>query len=263
MMEMDNKGILSCHLGPEISPEQFVRQSFFLYLLKGRMTAYDGETTHEVLPGDACLIRRNHLLRYTKKRNEGAFQKIVIILDEAFLKKFRDKFPFASDPKDYEAALTLLPKSSWIDSFVGTLEPFLKNANPVDLALAELKREEFLLLLMKAEPGLARGLFEFGAPEKINLEGFMNQNFRFNVDLERFSYLTGRSLSSFKRDFHNIFKQTPARWLTMRRLQEAYFLMKEKGQKPNDVYQEVGFENFSHFSFAFRRQFGVPPSEVR
>lgn len=74
--------------------------------------------------------------------------------------------------------------------------------------------------------------------------------------MEHFAFLTGRSLSAFKRDFKTVFHQTPNRWLVKRRLQEARFLIEEKKQKPTDIYMELGFEDLSHFSFAFKKEFG-------
>jgi AraC-like DNA-binding protein len=90
----------------------------------------------------------------------------------------------------------------------------------------------------------------------------MNRNFRFNVSIERFAYMTGRSVSTFKRDFEKIFSDTPSHWLIQKRLQEAYFLLEKTGKKVSDTYLEVGFEDLSHFSFAFKKQFGVAPSEI-
>ena len=105
-------------------------------------------------------------------------------------------------------------------------------------------------------------VFDFNESGKIDLKAFMARNFHFNIDLNRFANLTGRSLSTFKRDFQKIFSTTPNKWLQQKRLQEAHFLIVEKGKKPSDVYLEVGFENLSHFSFAFKKAFGVAPSQV-
>jgi len=82
------------------------------------------------------------------------------------------------------------------------------------------------------------------------------------MPLDKFSYLTGRSLTTFKRDFNKIYGATPQRWLTKRRLKLAHYLLSESKQKPVEVYREAGFENLSHFSYAFRKQFGYAPKEI-
>lgn len=80
--------------------------------------------------------------------------------------------------------------------------------------------------------------------------------------MERFAYLTGRSISAFKRDFASIFSDTPSRWLIQRRLKEGYFLLEKKGKKPSDIYLDLGFEDLSHFSFAFKKKYGFSPSDI-
>jgi len=52
----------------------------------------------------------------------------------------------------------------------------------------------------------------------------------------------------------------PSQWLLKKRLVEAYYQIREKGHKPVDVYLNVGFENLSHFSYTFKKEFGVAPS---
>jgi AraC-like DNA-binding protein len=116
--------------------------------------------------------------------------------------------------------------------------------------------------LFAQDKGLKNVLFDFSAPYKIDLEAFMQKNYHFNVGLERFAYLTGRSLATFKRDFERIFHSSPRKWLQNRRLQEAYYLIAQKHQRANDVYLDLGFEDLSHFSFAFKKQFGFAPGTL-
>lgn len=91
-----------------------------------------------------------------------------------------------------------------------------------------MKFEELLIILLKQQPELATFLFDFRIPQKIDLEEFMQKNFTFNVSLNRFAFLTGRSISAFKRDFFTTFHDTPGHWLIQRRLEEAWFLIHEK-----------------------------------
>ena len=64
-------------------------------------------------------------------------------------------------------------------------------------------------------------------------------------------------------DFRKAFHTTPQKWLTQKRLELAHYQLGEKHRKPGDVYIEVGFENLSHFSFAFKKHFGYTPSELK
>jgi len=75
------------------------------------------------------------------------------------------------------------------------------------------------------------------------------------MTMKKFGYLTGRSLTTFKRDFKKAFNNTPQKWITQKRLELARSQMLKKRQKPVDVYLETGFENLSHFSFAFKKHF--------
>jgi AraC-like DNA-binding protein len=129
-------------------------------------------------------------------------------------------------------------------------------------ALTELKTKEALELLLRLEPGLKYFLFDFSEPYKIDLEAYMHKNYMFNVPTARFAQLTGRSLASFKRDFQKIFSTSPGQWLQQKRLAEAYYQIRQQGRKPSDVYLDVGFENLSHFSYSFKKAYGVAPSMI-
>jgi len=128
--------------------------------------------------------------------------------------------------------------------------------------LTMLKVKEAVMILLQINPELKNALFDFNEPGKIDLEAYMSKNYKFNVDISRFAYLTGRSLATFKRDFERIFNTTPNRWLQQKRLNDAHYLLKEKGFKVSEVYLEVGFKDFSHFSFAFKKAFGIAPSKL-
>ena len=90
----------------------------------------------------------------------------------------------------------------------------------------------------------------------------MDKNYMYEFSLEDLAHYTGRSLATFKRDFKKISNLTPEKWLIRKRLEVAYGLMCEGGRKIGDVCAAVGFKNHSHFSAAFKKQYGVPPTAV-
>ncbi|WP_338867836.1 AraC family transcriptional regulator [Spirosoma sp. SC4-14] len=259
---MNVSAITSCYLGPHISPEQFVAEHFFLYLINGTIDYYDGSNHHLLQAGQCSLVRKNHLVKYTKHKANNQFEKVVVVFDESFLKAYQAKHPVLLTNYCANDAYYIIQPNELIPNFLRSLEPYYTGEGRINPTFADLKREELLLILLQSNPDLATILFDFSDPQKIDLEAYMNRNFRFNVSVERFAYLTGRSLSAFKRDFERIFHDTPSRWLVRKRLEEAYFLIGNKAEKPTDIYLDLGFEDLSHFSFAFRKQFGLSPTQL-
>ena len=101
-----------------------------------------------------------------------------------------------------------------------------------------------------------------GRASKIDLRDFMEKNYRCDMSMSEFAKASGRSLSTFKRDFKRMSELSPERWLTDRRLRAAYDML-DRGRRVSDVCFDVGFKNVSHFSAIFKRKFGKTPGDVR
>jgi AraC-like DNA-binding protein len=175
---------------------------------------------------------------------------------------FQEKHNVAVPEFNSENTLVAINTTELIPTFIQSLLPYYYGGGNIDPKFADIKREELLIILLENQPELAGIFFDYGRPEKINIEEFMNHNYKFNVSLERFAYLTGRSLSAFKRDFKAVFNETPSRWLVKKRLEEAHFLIEKKHKKASEIYLDLGFEDLSHFSLAFKKLFGVRPTQV-
>ncbi len=243
----------------EISSQHFIDEHYFMYVVKGIVVLYDGSKYLELRSGQGCIARKNRLGRYYKMREDGELNKVILALDESLLKTFYDKHNTTIAKFDSTETCIPVSNSELLDSYIRSLHRIYSHGK-ISEPFSEIKREELILILLQKQPELAGLLFDFGIPSKINLEEFMVRNYTFNVSIERFAFLTGRSISAFKRDFRQIFNKTPARWLVQKRLQEAYFLIDQKGMKPSDIYLDLGFETLSHFSFSFKKQFGLTPT---
>ena len=253
----------SCYFSKSRSGEQFVPDHIFSYQVAGSMIAYDGKNTYRAEPGDLRLSKRNHLAKFEKFPSEGGeYQSVSLFLTQDILKEISLEYPYKIEKNPYSEPIVALPKHPAYLSFMESLVAYFAMNQHDDEKLFRIKIKEAIHLILKINPELRHTLFDFNEPGKIDLEAFMNRNFHFNVQLKRFAYLTGRSLATFKRDFQKAFSDSPSRWLQQRRLQEAYYLIKKKSKTPSEVYLEVGFEDLSHFSFAFKKQYGSAPSKI-
>jgi len=98
---------------------------------------------------------------------------------------------------------------------------------------------------------------------KIDIEATMLNNFQYDLQLEEFAKLCGRSLSVFKIDFFKHFDTTPFRWLKAKRLEYAKTLLLESDLTVNQICYESGFKNNSHFIKSFKEKFKLPPYQFK
>jgi AraC-like DNA-binding protein len=254
----------SCYFSRNRAGEQFIKEHALGYVVSGSLELNDGINTTTLREGDTYFCRRNNLNKYTKiPPHGGEFRSVSVFFDQDMLRSFSMEYGTKHERLVECPAFQQLPATSVLPAYMDALriyEPLLKQAGTEQLLAV--KQKEAILILLQVKPELSNILFDFSEPGKIDLEEFMNRNYHFNVDLRRFAYLTGRSLSTFKRDFEKIYHTTPSHWLLHRRLQEARYLIKEKEKSASDIYLDLGFEDLSHFSFAFKKEFGVSPSYV-
>ena len=241
--------------------EQFLSEHSLGYIISGTLVLIDGDKTLSFPEGSMVLFRRNNLAKFIKvPAKNGEFIATTVILDQALLTSFSKERRLEGGHYARQAVVLSIGPDSLLKHYFDSLLPYF--SEPVGTELVQYKKQEAILLLLRKDPALKNVLFDFGEPGKIDLEAFMNRNFKYNVPMEKLAYLTGRSLATFKRDFDKTFNTSPSRWIQERRLKEAHYLISKKKIKPSDVYLEVGFESLSHFSYSFKQFFGTNPSAV-
>ena len=89
----------------------------------------------------------------------------------------------------------------------------------------------------------------------------MESHFDKALKVEDYAYLTGRSLTTFRRDFKEKYQQTPQAWLKTKRMNRAKDLLIKKEISVTNLAYEVGYQNVSHFIKAFKNEFGLSPKQ--
>jgi AraC-like DNA-binding protein len=212
--------------------------------------------------GEMLLIGKNQLGTLKKTPLPGGnYETIIISLQEDLLRKIALEEKTEADRKYMGPPNILVPSNDFLQGYFQSIVPYARGVSAVlTEEMGILKIKEGVKLLLNALPVLRSFLFDFSEPHKIDLERFMLSNYHFNVPVEKFAQLTGRSLASFKRDFQKTFNSPPRQWLQDRRLTEARHLMETKHQKPSAIYLDLGFESLSHFSNSFKKKFGKTPT---
>ena len=90
----------------------------------------------------------------------------------------------------------------------------------------------------------------------------MEENYLNNLNIHDYAVLTGRSISSFNRDFKRLFGTTPKKWLISKRLNKSHELLNTTKLNVTQIAMEVGYENISHFIEAYKKTYGETPKST-
>ena len=242
--------------------EPFVEDHALTFILNGEMIINDGLVETKFKTGEFGFITKSQLVKTQKiPQDNKLFMGISILLPKEILYNYAKEHNIIPKGTYTGKPSFVLPHDPFLKGYFDSLIPYFENPDALTNNLTTIKTIEAIELLLK-NTSMQNILFNFDEDFKIDLEAYMNKNYMHNIPLEQFAKLTGRSISSFKRDFQTLFNETPNKWLIKKRLDFAHFLISKKHQKPTDVYLDVGFVNFSHFSRTFKLEFGVNPSAI-
>ena len=239
------------------------RECAMNYVLSGEMVLDDGSCQVHVEKGECVFIPRDHRVTMYKKACCGEqYCGIYLCFTRPFLREMYGKYVLhkgsLGNVEKFSPGVMKLPPSAEIESLFASMTPYFNpEVKPQDDVM-RLKLEEGLLALLHTDKRFMTVLFDFSMPWKMDILDFMNRNYMYEFTLEELAHYTGRSLATFKRDFKKVSNLTPEKWLIRKRLEVAYRLIKEEHKKVVEVYAEVGFKNPSHFSTAFKKQYGIP-----
>jgi len=261
---LEDSFVYSCTFKKRRGYEQFVPYHVLAFQFSGE-TYIQHQNGNLVLKKNQILLaQKNQLTKSIKiPAADKEYKSISVIMTDSALQQYAADNSIHENKKYTGEKNLLLKPNAFVKSYFQSLLPYVEQSEKINKKLAAIKINEAIELLLHLKPSFKSFLFDFSEPYKIDLEKFMLQNYHYNVPIEHFAKLTGRSLAAFKRDFGLVFQTSPRKWLQGKRLAEAYHLIQQKKRKPTEIYLELGFENLSHFYTSFKQKFGVTPANIK
>ena len=257
--------LIGCYVNSDCHCTRENREHTLLYLLSGELEIEENGCTTTLHPGDCAFMRRDVRMHLQKKPGRyGPYRSVVLKFLRPFLREFYkglrpDRIPL--DSRRSSQSLYLLPHNrSDIKSLFESVMPYFESGEQPSPYVLKLKMTEGVYVLLHTDPKLYASLFDFVEPWKIDILDYLNENYMFDLSMSEIARYTGRSLSTFKRDFAKVSDLTPQKWILRRRLEAARDLIRSGSKSITEVCFEVGFKNLSHFSRLYKEYFGMPPS---
>ncbi len=242
----------------------FLEQHLLYIVLGGAVTLTCGRQSWTVGKNEMILLRKAHSVSYAKQGDSetGLFESLLFAITDELLKDFLTTQHVTVLPQREELGAQVAPMSERLVAYCWSLSPYFNAPEATNPGLLRLKVMELLYDVMDCSKNIFRQMLQLRQPVRADVHRVVEDNYTSPITLEELAYLSGRSLSSFKRDFHSIYNTTPAKWIREKRLHKAMLMLQSSQLSVADVAYSLGFENPTHFSRIFKQHFGVSPSAV-
>src|SRR5689334_21950831 len=248
----------------------YIATPLIVYIKQGKQIIRDYDAM-------ANVVDENHLIFLSKGiytvsdyvTGSDIFEAVLLFFDDKLIAKYLSRAAGTGNShtdglqKNVHGTYTLHANEQ-IQRYIDSLNYVYKGAEGSD-ALLELKLLELLHLIAIQDKSLRflRELSCGGNRKRRLITDFMEQYYSHKLKIEDYALLTGRSVSTFIRDFRRSYNTTPNRWIIEKKVDIAHQLLTAKNYSVTDAAAEVGYENTSHFIKVYKQRYGVTPKKAK
>ena len=237
--------------------------NMFSFLQVGKKQVHFADTSIAVNSKQSLLLKKGNWLWTELLDTEAIYYCKLFFFSEEKLIEFLQKYTKSGSPHKDEIPYFVIENDDYIITFLNSLSVLGAASSDYTRRLLLVKFEEIMLyLLYKYEKKFEFYLYSLISKEVSPFKKVVESNVYSNLKLEEIAFLCNMSLSTFKRYFAFEYNEAPGKWLQDKRLQRAKDLLQEGVLKPSDIYLDIGYNNLSNFSIAFKNKFGISPKEV-
>uniref|UniRef100_A0A2A4Z1U5 AraC family transcriptional regulator n=1 Tax=OCS116 cluster bacterium TaxID=2030921 RepID=A0A2A4Z1U5_9PROT len=249
-----------------LDKEMYLSSVALLYIIKGEQSIgiYDAERV-QVEQGQLLYLPKDIYLVSDFIKQNDSFEAVLFFIDDDMLDKLRPLKIEKPEIQTHRHKPLILSTNQQMAKYVGSLIDVYagQENNP---QLLEIKLLE-LLALVKFQHDGDDFLDEFYSrslmPKKRDIREFMHQHYLQNLKIEDYAHLTGRSVSTFNREFKAFYEATPHQWLIEQRLVKAHEMLSEGKANVTQTALAVGYDNVSHFISAYKKKYKQTPKQTK
>lgn len=204
-----------------------------------------------------------------KLSNQNKFISILIFFDNSILHAFRTKYAnmILKNKLDNakKSSALVLHKDDFIINYIHSLNLIIEKQITCTEEMKQLKLEELFLYILQTEPKSFLSFEPLTTSQEtdMKIQKTIEAHITSNISIEELAFMCNMSLSTFKRKFLQLHQTSPTKWILEKRMELAKELLKQPGQKPSDIYYQLGYENHSSFTEIFKQLVGITPKQYQ
>ncbi|MBL4648238.1 MAG: helix-turn-helix transcriptional regulator [Aureispira sp.] len=249
--------------------EMLHNEACFAYVLEGTCLTYTGTEMLKVQQQEAFLSKcGNYTTKLLADEVDGQYSTIAVHFHlEVLHKVYENALPEFLTTKSGNQAnnMTKVISNELIDTYIQNIHCYFKYPEYVAEELLILKLKEIILLLLKTTkaPDILAIMHHLFSPKTIELKEIVEAHHFSDLNITELAQLSNRSLSTFKKDFKDLYQDTPANYRMNKRLEKVAHLLSCSDDRISTITYACGFKSISHLSRIFKEHYSVSPSQYR
>ncbi|HAS45564.1 MAG TPA: AraC family transcriptional regulator [Microscillaceae bacterium] len=248
---------------PALNREGYISKSVLAMVLKGeqKITTYDGNMIH-IPAGSMMFIPKGMYSVSDLLSDNKGFENVLFFFDDSITEGFLLGKGVNINPQQTWPEAYRFKNQESVKAYLDALSAIVPKMNVIKEEFVRVKMYELLYLLEALDENFIHFLSHslLGTPR--NIKTFMEANYDKPLKVEDYAYLTGKSISTFRREFKTRFDTTPQKWLMDKRLTKAREMLVSTEISVTQVALETGYENVSHFIKEFKKKYQMTPKQV-
>jgi AraC-like DNA-binding protein len=248
-----------------IPKEYFENEACFVFVNQGEVSVRSQTEIINLDKKSAVLAKcLNYFFETDKKQKSSRIEAIAVILHPS---QVEELFEFDLSKSSYTLNYNIkqIEVDRLFENYKESINILLDNPELADERMIETKLKEFVLLISKSQnaPSQADFLSALFKPIDIEFKATIQHNIYSNLSLDELARLCHLSTSSFKRKFSEVYKTSPKKYISRKKIEKAAALLKTDHSRVSDIAYDVGFDSLATFNRNFTAVFGKSPSEYR
>ena len=225
-----------------------------------------GEDKTVKIENDHFVIMKSGNCLMTEQISDAfkAYRSILFFFSDKEVLNFLEKYDQYSSIRKKPKSFHIFKYDKFVENYVDSLEQILKLPQSIQSNMVKNKFEEIMLYLIHQNGAVFLNSMIQNIDDKISrLTNIAENNKHNKLNLEELAFLCNMSISTFKREFFKLYQNTPMKWFNDQRLNHMAFVLKTTQNRPIELYEDAGYENFSNFVQAFKKKFGMTPKQYQ
>jgi len=237
-----------------------------VYIESGQETITTSENkTYELHAQTAIFLPQGINLHSDYVKTTTNLKAYLVFFEEDVIDRYLTTIKPISKDKNHQSELLKIQCDELINIYFNSVQLLTKRGNN-STAHIKIKLLELLHLLAIYNADFSQSVLHSKKQTKMpkrNITRLLNNSNTLKLTIKDLAHLSGKSISTFSRDFKSLYNMAPNKWLQEKRLAHAHQLLIDTDLSVTHIASDVGYENVSHFIKSFKNKYKITPKQFK